>query len=247
VNLPKPSKGNYSRGDVLQGFTGVSTAEHFRVMGAGNVWRWNDIDGWTIEPMPSVEKRLSGVIGFGSVGNRNVHVVHNGLCLPGQPKSLPPCDYLAYWREGDRWREPIRVPVAGVSQVISTSAGVFLRSSYGELFRLDPAAATRMEVPSTCEAIARTSDGKLLASFKGAGVFELDRDWIKRMEYPYSESEGEHRAYLSESHGTIALATSSVQHLVTKRGNEYRPTFTGTDALWISEDQKPRRVHLRGQ
>ena len=99
-----------------------------------------------------------------------------------------------------------------------------------------------METPGFCEAMARTTEGKLIASFRGTGIFELDGSWNKLFEDPYEGSGGEHWAYLAEHDGSVSFATAAKGHRKSGPGNERH--YKGTDALWISEDTRLVRVDL---
>ena len=235
IDLPKPPKGYYTRGDFLEGFVGISDKSHFYLIGAGNVWQWSDAGGWLIEPQPSAEK-FSDVVGFADFGTLQLYIVRSGAC------ALPPCNYAAYWYDAGQWHAPLRVPISRVSQVVAVSQGAFVRGSNGELLGIDVKTVTLMDIPGPCEAITRTSDGKLLASFRGSGIFVLDKGWLKLLDDPYNASEGEHWAYLSENNGVIAFATTSVPQL--KQGTDNQWYFSGTDALWVSENKKLARVKL---
>jgi hypothetical protein len=235
IDLPKPPKGYYSRGDMLQGFVGVSDTDSFRLIGAGAVWQWGTSGEWVLDPAPPAEK-FSAVVAFGRAGTRTVNIVRKGIC------ALRPCNYLAYWRENERWLEPVTIPTGQTRDTISSKDGVFLRGGGGELFRLDVTAAILLKTPGPCEAITLTSDGKLLASFRGAGIYEFSSGWIKLLDDPYTQTEGEHWAYLAESNGSVALGTASVPHL--KPGTDNQWSYSGTDALWVSQDKKLVRVVL---
>lgn len=235
IDSPKPPKGYYSRGDLLEGFTGVSDASHFRLIGAGHIWKWSDSGTWSIEPQPPAGES-SDVVGFANVGRLLLFVVRMGVC------PLPPCTHAAYWQDAGQWRTPLPLSIGRVRQVAMTSHGAFVRGDKGELVRVEAGKATSMDIPGPCEAITRTSDGKLLASFRGAGIFVLEKSWVKLFDDPYTASEGEHWAYLAESKGLVAFATASVPHL--KPGTDNQWYFSGTDALWISEGKRLLRVEL---
>jgi hypothetical protein len=121
---------------------------------------------------------------------------------------------------------------------------VFVRGEKGDLLRVGQNKVTPVEIPAPCEAINSTSQGKLIASFRGAGIFILEKSWVKLLDYPYPKSEGEHRAYLAESNGMVAFATTAVPQLRLKEHKE-EWYYTGTDALWVSESNQFVRVNLR--
>jgi hypothetical protein len=230
--LPVPPSGYYSRGDMLEGFRGSSDVSGFRLIGGGYVWVWNPPDRWILETSPPAPE-FSASIGVGFSRGREIRVMRSGTC------PVRPCDYAFYWREGNGWSVGRNLPVSQVRQVLGTADGIFARSDKGELGRLDDNGAALLETPGKCEAIARTSAGKLLASFVGAGVFTLTQEgWTKALDYPYGASEGEHWAQLAEEGGVVAYATTSMPgHLI---GNKWE--YTGSTALWVSEGANWVRV-----
>jgi hypothetical protein len=120
---------------------------------------------------------------------------------------------------------------------------VFVRGEKGDLLRVEQNKVTPVEIPAPCEAISSTSQGKLIASFRGAGIFVLEKTWIKLFDYPYPDSEGEHRAYLAENNGIVAFATAAVPQLK-RKNNKEEWYYTGTDALWVSEGDRLVRVNI---
>ena len=65
---------------------------------------------------------------------------------------------------------------------------------------------------------------------------------MKLVDDPYTASEGEHWAHLSENRGRIAFATSSVPYF--KPGADYHIYYSGTDALWVSNGNRLVRIEL---
>jgi len=55
-----------------------------------------------------------------------------------------------------------------------------------------PDGVTRQESPDDCEAIAATTAGTLLASFRGSGIHEHVGGWQRRFPSPYPPNEAEH-------------------------------------------------------
>ena len=235
--VPLPRDLGVNRGDALEGFTGASDARQFRIAGARNSWHWDDAAGWVLEPRPAVD-RMGGVVRVARAGDRRLSIVRKGglACVPA-------CESFAYWRDGDRWSEPIPVPLGRFpAEVVSTADAVFFRNDRGELYRIGAAAAERVETPAPCEALAVDPRGRLLASFRGAGIFALDAKWTKLFDSPYPATEGAHRAYLAAGDSAIAFATTS-EELRPAQGAEVR--WTGTDALWVSAGKALARVPLR--
>jgi len=222
IALPAPPNGYYSRGDVLEGFRGVSDAGGFRLIGGGYVWVWNPPDHWILETSPPAPE-FGAPVGVGFLHGREIRVMRFGIC------PVRPCDYAFYWRDRDGWSASRKLPVGEVRQVLGTADGIFARGDKGELVRLDDNGAVVLETPGKCEAIARTSADKLMASFFGAGIFTFSQErWAKALDYPYGSSEGEHWAHLAEENGVVAYATT--------------PMHSGSTALWVSESGEWVRI-----
>ena len=95
-----------------------------------------------------------------------------------------------------------------------------------------------------CEALAVTSDGKLLGAIRGKGIFIHNRHWEKLLEAPIAEDKGEQWAYLAEYQGEVAYATSSSPHILDSSANTWR--WSGTTGLWISSEGTLRSVKVQG-
>jgi hypothetical protein len=233
VALPPPPNGYYSRGDMLEGFRGMSDATGFRLVGGGQVWKWNPPDRWIRETSPSAPE-FSGSVGVAFSRGREARVMRLGFCFGGPL----PCDHAFYWRSGNGWSEARTLPLAGPRQVLGTADGVFARGDKGELVRLDDSGAAVLDTPGKCEAIARTSADKLMASFVNAGVFTLTQQgWTKVLDHPYGPSEGKHWAHLAEKDGVVAYATTSMPTSNSERES-------GTTALWVTEGGNWVRINV---
>ncbi|MBR1091359.1 hypothetical protein JQ621_28210 [Bradyrhizobium manausense] len=233
VALPAPPNGYYSRGDMAEGFRAISDATGLRLIGADHVWAWNSPDQWSMESSPAAPQ-YSGSVGVAFFRGREVRIMRLGFCIGGPD----PCDYAFYWRKGNGWSEGRTLPLARLRQVLGTADGIFARGGKGGLVRLDDEGAVVLETPGQCEAIARTSADKLIASFVGAGVFALGpKGWTKVLDSPYGPSEGEHWAHLAENDGVIAYATTTMSA-------SYGKQEAGTTALWIAEAGNWARIDI---
>lgn len=204
----------------------MSDATGFRLIGGGgHVWIWNPPDRWIMETSPSAPE-FSTAVGVAFSRGREARIVRLGLCV------VQPCQYAFYWQSDNGWSQGRNVPVARLRDVLGTVGGIFARSDKGELVRLDDNGAVLLQTPGKCDAIARTSADKLIASFVGAGVFTLTPEgWTKALDSPYGPSEGEHRAHLAEKDGVIAYATTAMP----SRLSDGKWEYTGSTALWVSE------------
>ena len=235
VSLPKPPNGqDYTRGDILEGFRGISDSTAFRLLGAGTVWRWDD-STWRMDGRPPTDP-LNATIGFGRVAKDEVMVVTSGSC------AYLPCTNQAYWRTSEGWQQPLRLDVKSVEDVVSASGAVYARGNKGELLRIDRDSVAKLMTPGFCEAIARTAAGKLIASFRGVGLFLRDTGWTKRFDDPSDPRTGEQQAFIAERGGRVAFATTTVSQL--RPGSSDKFVQSGNLGVWISEGAKLVRIPL---
>jgi hypothetical protein len=108
--------------------------------------------------------------------------------------------------------------------------------------RIDTDKVAILEVPGPCEAVSRSSNGQLIASFRDLGVFVLLNSWVKLFDAPYSKSSAEHRVKVAENKGVVALMRSAGR--VTKSGMDYKWDYVGEDTLWVSQLGKFERVNF---
>lgn len=211
---------------------GGGTARAFWLVGAGRAWQWDAAHAsWRAEPQPPAPA-WSAVREVAPLGDSLLYVVREGI------EVTPPSPYAVYDRERNWQRIPLKA--MDFAEIVATAESVYVRAEDGTLFSLTAGAATAVEIPGKCEAIARTSGGGLLASFKDEGIHALTNDdWQLKAPYPYGPEEGEHWAFLAEDGGAIAYATSSAPQLVGGR-----PSYSGTTALWVLQGTQLRRVAL---
>ena len=232
--------GSFTRGDFLRGFKIVSTNGEPRLVGAGEVWKWESEGIWWRWRRQSEPPRPSdtATVAYAKLLDGEIQVRTND-CF------TEPCAYTAYRLRGDKWEKPIRLPfksVSGIQNAVVVSDELFLLGDGDRLVQVKDDGVREFSTPGPTEAIAITSKGKLLASFRGMGVYEFDNGWKQRVSSPYGPEEGEHFAYLAEENGSIAFATSQMPQLRSASRNEWE--YTGTTALWISKSDKFTRVRL---
>jgi hypothetical protein len=154
-----------------------------------------------------------------------------------------PSRYAVYDRENDWARqnlsEKMQFPYE-FGGAVTTAGGAYVRATDGRLFQIDSKKVQVLETPGRCEAIAQTSAGKLIASFVDRGIFHLDKGrWELKAAHPYGPQEGRHWAFLAESNGQIAYATTSLP-----QNQSGKTVYRGSTALWILRAGKLERVAL---
>ncbi|MBP9902946.1 MAG: hypothetical protein KBH45_15905, partial [Verrucomicrobia bacterium] len=123
----------------------------------------------------------------------------------------------------------------------------YLRTEKGELFEVIETGISRLKTPGTCEAIAASPTGTLLASFRGLGVFELKEEWQQLLTSPYSNSQRDYEVRLAAQVGCIALAVrpqSQRQLSGANPAHNSTATLVCNPVMWISQGQEWKRVSL---
>jgi len=217
---------------------GIGSPTAFWLVVGGHAWRYQvGQPSWVLEPRPPAPEN-SATEAVTPLGSSMLYVVREGLEF-----GWPPPRYAIYDRENNWARqilpEKMRLPYE-FDNMFTTPEGAYIRARDGRLFLIGTKNVQILETPGRCEAIAQTSTGKLLASFVDRGIFLLDNGrWEQQAAYPYGPQEGEHRAFLAESNGQIAYATTSVRKRQAGETIYSRPA-----ALWILRAGKLERVIL---
>lgn len=226
VDLPFP-RGGYSRGDMLRGPIGRSNADRFWIQIGYYAWRWNEGERkWVNEPQPKDEIFFS----IAPVGRDVLFIMRrDAIPLNGSPEK--PNSDVAFISQNGQWREIPNNTGSNffTKRVISLNDSAVILTEEGKLLRLTPSEITPMEIPGNVEAIVASTGGNLLASFRDKGIYEYDGHWIFKFPSPYHPTQNEYRAYLAESGGRIALATTPKLG-VALDGNSYPRA-----ALWVSD------------
>jgi hypothetical protein len=219
-------KGYLMRLGVRWGFRGTSDAARCCLEGGGYAWSWDRQNReWVVEDVPA-----------GTV----YALVPAGDGLYAAILGSNGAELELHVKDRQTWaRLPGVHPKDGLRDLLGTAAGGFILHYEGRIIGFDRRGFRNIEQPGPCEAIAATTDGALIASFPGRGIFERRGEaWRLRHPYPYDEKEERHRAYLAESNGVIALVTSALRQSIDP------PSWSGTSAIWISKGDVLERVRV---
>jgi hypothetical protein len=228
VTLPVPAVGYYTRGDILAGFTGISGLTAFWLIGGGHVWRYDAKGTSWIPELEPPAPQYSAIRAVAPSSNSMLYIVREG-----------PSDYAVYNRE-QNWIKRNLSEKMDFGGIVTNREGTYVRAEDGRLFFIGSGIIEVVKIPGFCEAITRTSTGKILASFIDRGIFLLDNgEWNLQVPYPYGKEEGEHWAFLAESNGQIAYGTSCVPHLKADK-----ITYSGSVALWVQLGKTLDRVSI---
>ena len=224
-DLPPKERGVHTRGDVLAGFRMCSSDTRFWLEGAGSAWQWDrPAARWIPQRLPN-----DGGAMLAPVGEHLFAVARGPRASEDESPRLE-----VHVFDGTQWERVADAPWEDrIATVVGTSAAGYLLTAKGEVARFDRRGLHLLTPPGRCEALARTSEGHLLASFGSKGIFEYRGDaWTLRCAYPYGPGERKHLAFLAEDRGRIAFATTA-----TSRG-------AGTTALWVLKGESLRRISL---
>jgi hypothetical protein len=227
----------YRRGSSITIARAIGSPNAFWLVFGGHVWRFRVGEpSWVLEPRPPAPQ-YSETEAVASLGTSMRYVVREGSDI-GSPRR-----YAVYDRENNWARqtlaEKMRFP-RELGGLVTTPEGAYVYSQDGRLFMFGPNTVRILETPGRCEAIARTSAGKLLASFVDRGIYVLDSGrWELKAAYPYAPEEGKHWAFLAESNGDIAYATDSA-----RKHQEGKTIYTRPAVIWVVRAGKLARVML---
>jgi hypothetical protein len=232
VGMPK-KKGGYTRGDILKGFKGIGNDQNFWLIGAGRAWTVQG-EGWqasAIRVPELTDPFVKGVLPLGS-----------SVCWILSPSSRGQRLFDAF-EEGDRiystsgneWKvcKGYDVFFSTKDFVVSPTAGYILTKS-GQIVMVMNGTLSKIDSPSTCDALAIGDHGTLLGCFHDLGIFEFGSGWKKRMELPFKQDSGLEWIRLAELQGVLALAR-------TVAPEPHDPESIG---LWISAGKSWKKVVL---
>jgi len=249
VPWPKKRKGYYSRADALSGFAGVSHPDGFWLLGGGELWRWEaERSRWTSEEIPDSK---GGIVAFAPLPSGPVCIMRNQLAIGDVVTSGEPDTVHA--SSDDGWEvldSPKRRFFA--EGLVALDKSAFVRTNQGRLFEVTSSGVVRVSAPGVCEVMARSTTGRLLASFPGEGIFVREGDDWRRLYPSPLPAEEEHFVFLAGSENLVAYATSSTPELKPrdpedKRGDEpLEWEDVGTTGLWIGQGKRLVPVFLDG-
>lgn len=249
-SMPKPKNGYFSRGDILDGFFGVSSTNAIWLTGAGCAWPWDSSHGkWKEQlDLPAFKNATrSGTLQrLFLLGDKPFVVVRYepGWAILGRARSKKLVgDTIHYFDK--RWLQVTNNTVNRffVEQAMSVGGKGILRTIDGEILQVDSSNISKLESPGFCDALAVASAPNLLASFHNLGVYELTKDWKLRFKAPYPSTDGEHWVHLAENNGQIALSVSPLPQLVAeKNSSDYKTVYNSFAALWIFDGQKLENI-----
>ena len=270
VRFPRPGHGYISRGDALHGFRGVSNSKAFWLEGAGRAWRWQGprSEKWSEEALPAAfhsERQTDILLKLLIPAEDNVFFIKRGdrdwdwlVALSDSPRM-----------QNHSKRNQVEAEIQGDSawylgngqwSMVTNNDGKFiaeeamaikdkgyLRTTKAELFEVAETGVSKVKTPGACEAIAQSSDGTLLASFHGLGVFELKGDWHKLLDNPYAAAEGDFKVLLAAHRECIALAVvPQPQYPLQPRPSLSLPSriYNSHPGLWVAQGQEWKAVTI---
>jgi hypothetical protein len=241
IQFPQPEKGYLSRGDVLEGPRPIGTAAGFWLVAGGTVWRWNAAeDKWDIEPEPP-SSGMDKIIGVLPIGDRLLFIERRyslDSLIPEGPDFES--DTIVY--DEGAWHT---IPNDRDSRFIADTWAVTNDAGYicardGSVFKITAQEVAKLNAPGSCETIASTGSGMLLASFRAKGIYEYESDWNLRAPHPYPSGAGDYLTFLTETASGFALAVNG-QPILDKLGIV---TWNAPVQLWVYQSSEFHSVQI---
>lgn len=242
ADLPRSQAGD-TRGDMLRGLRGISTATAFWLESSGQAWQWEPgKNAWLNEPTPEV-----GLFaGLAPLKDRKFLIMRHRYVsyLAESPLNRPdkPNSDVPYFLQDGQWRE-----LRGKSDIrfftkdiVGSKDSTYILAEDGRLLRLTSSEITPVEVPGEVEAMTVTTARHLIVAIRNKGIYEYSDSWQKKFSHPYPLPDGEHRSYLAESEGQVAFAITSKAKMVSQEKWENN----GRTTLWVSMGTGLREIPL---
>jgi len=222
----------------IASFRGASDGRGFWLSSPLEAWKWDPAGRvWIAEPLPSCK----GVVGVEPVGGGLLAVLwHDEQRLWKDERRADLLTDTAHFRKGGGWQTvPTTAGNIVAAEMIALPSAAFVRTAgTGEVLRIEPDRMTRLPTPGVCEALARSSEGRLLASLVEKGIYELTDagEWILRHPCPYAPGESGRVVHLAEEGGNVALATNEDPPDTSGQGRR------GITALWWIRQGRAQRL-----
>jgi hypothetical protein len=214
VNLPKPKRGYFTRGEVMVGFHGVSNANAFWVVGADSAWRYSDVKAnpWTEVLMP-----WTIGVNFGERYIRDaVPLNEHTLYLVGaKPRYVIPFGSgeltdAVIAVGSDEWHEIKNVPLGKFtcSHVAAAGDTGYLLLQTGDIISITGSGAKLLGAPGKCEALNAVGDKSLIGCFPGLGIYRFNDGWSKVSEVPYVQKKGWRIVEIAGNERNVVMSVS---------------------------------------
>ena len=251
VNLPKPQKGYYSRGDVLEGIKPSSNAKGFWLQAGGSVWQWDPAKNtWIFENRRTSSlssQDADTIIGVLPIGTKLLFILRHELLSFLVKNSEDFASDTLVAGDGDERVVPSGSGIKFFAEkwVVADESGYICTRS-GLVLKVTPQAITKLDVPGECETLSSTESGTLLASFHRKGIYEYTTDWRLRAAYPYPSGNGEYWAHLSGHGKELAFAING-KPVVDKEhssGSDMKFIRNAPTTLWYSRGTEFQRIDV---
>jgi hypothetical protein len=137
--------------------------------------------------------------------------------------------------EGGAWRSISKaISKARVVQAIGIGKEAYARTAEGDVIHVTPTRISHLSCPGYCEALCRTSDGRLAAYFREKGIHVLEQEWRNATPTVCLPDEESHRSFLDHQGGEFVFARTLHQELVAHPHVEggYTHRWSGINAIW---------------
>ena len=227
------------------GVLGVSSSSAFWLVRAGRAWAWtrNKPGRWIEEALPPPPKDPRGssalLKALIPTQDRAYFVVRDqnepANVMRGVADTLGWYGRLAgdsiYYSTNKSWNCVSNTATKFFTlETVATLDKGYLRTTAGDLFEVSALGVSKLEAPGFCQALASTANGRVLAVFRGQGIFQLDGRWRRLLGIPFSDTGGNYLVLLAGQEGRVALALHPLPKLVGTAA-----TYISEPGLWVSD------------
>lgn len=239
---PLPSKGYYSRGDVLEGIQPIGNANGFWMASAGSAWKWDEASNqWQLIAgnLPPREdyKRVNEIIGVLPIGKDVLLIIrHEPLpFLVRAGEEFNSDEVVAASNPTSSGIGRVGEPFLADAWTVTLDAG-YICTKDQRLFQITGQSVAQLTAPGRCESVSVDDDSNLLVSIRTKGVFRYARGkWTLVAASPYPSGEGEYWTHLSASSTQLAIALTG-KPVIDKEhssGSQMRFIQNAPTSLWV--------------
>ena len=242
---PFPSKGYYSRGDVLEGIQPIGNPNGFWMASAGSAWKWDSTSNqWQLIAgnlaQPEDYKRVNEIIGVLPIGKTVLLIIRHEpspfLVRPGEDFFSD--EVVAASSPMSPGISRVGEPFLSDTWTVTQDAG-YICSKDQRLFQITAQSVAQLSSPGPCESASVDDDSNLLVSTKTKGVFRYATDkWTLLAASPYPSGEGEYWTHLSASSTQLAIALAGKPVVVKEHSSGAQLHFiqNAPTSLWVLKD-----------
>ena len=244
MKKPEPSKGYYSRGDVLEGIRPVGNTTGFWLAAAGSAWKWSpELAKWQIISndlaQPKDFHTVNEIYGVFPIGPTAFLIIrHQPLSFLVHPDEDFASDEIVEANSSRVIRRDDE-PFLADTWAVTQDAGYICTKKH-TLIRVTTQEVSPVKTPGSCETVSSDHEMNLLVSIKTKGIFKYSQDdtWTLLAPSPYPSGDGEYWSFIADSNGQLAFAMEA-QPVVDQEhsaGRDMKFIQNAPTALWVAKE-----------